>query len=184
MDDDSAPGSTPQARARRAIEAGYVVRPAVVGDADELGAMHVQAWRESYTGIIDQQVLDDMDPQLRARRWREWLAQPQSPTQLFIGFDPDGRLVGMVSVGPARDEDSPTGEELWAINVLAAAKGSGLADALLLTALGDRPASMWVLRDNPRAHGFYARYGFAPDGTSKYDERLKADEVRLTRGAS
>lgn len=180
MADTRRPGAS-DARARRAADAGYVVRPASETDADELGAMHVQAWRESYTGVVDQGVLDAMDPVRRGERWREWLRQPGNPSRL-VGVDPEGRLVGMVSAGPCRDDDAPAEEELWAINVLESAKGSGLADALLLAALGDRPASMWVLRRNPRAHAFYARHGFTPDGASTYDEQLKADEIRLRRG--
>ncbi|MCS6582511.1 GNAT family N-acetyltransferase [Curtobacterium citreum] len=36
--------------------------------------------------------------------------------------------------------------------------------ALLDTVLADRPASLWVAADNPRAHAFYRRNGFTPDG--------------------
>ncbi|PZE62480.1 GNAT family N-acetyltransferase [Curtobacterium sp. MCLR17_044] len=36
--------------------------------------------------------------------------------------------------------------------------------ALLDTVLADRPASLWVAADNLRAHAFYRRNGFTPDG--------------------
>ena len=39
-------------------------------DAEPLGAMHVQAWRETYVGLVPQHVLDDLDPVARARMWR------------------------------------------------------------------------------------------------------------------
>lgn len=162
-------------------QARYVVRPATVADAAPLGGMHVQAWRESYQGVIDQGVLDALDGRARGERWRQWLEQPQAPARIFVGVDGRQRIVGMVCAGPNRDPDTPTPQELYAINVLAEAKGTGLADDLLDAAIGSESASMWVLRDNPRAHAFYARHGFAPDGSSVYDEQLHAMEVRLVR---
>lgn len=161
--------------------ARYVVRPATVADAAPLGEMHVQAWRESYQGVVDQGVLDALDGRARGERWRQWLEQQEAPIRLFVGVDEQGRIVGMVCAGPNRDPDTPAAQELYAINVLAEAKGTGLADALLDAAVGSGSASMWVLQDNPRAHAFYARHGFAPDGSSVYDQQLHAVEVRLVR---
>jgi hypothetical protein len=53
---------------------------------------------------------------------------------------------------------------------------------LLDAAIGDRPASLWVLDDNPRAREFYRRNGFAPDGAEKLDERWGSiREIRMVR---
>lgn len=168
-------------RSAAALEAGYVVREAKVEDAEPLGRMHVQAWRETYVGLIEQSVIDGLDPVARAQGWRQWLQQPGSPMRLLVGLDPAGEIVGMVCVGPNRDPDTPVDAEVWAINVLARVKGTGLADALLQEAVGAAPASMWVLAENARAHAFYARHGFTPDGADTYDKRLGATQVRLVR---
>jgi hypothetical protein len=50
------------------------------------------------------------------------------------------------------------------IYVLRSADGSGAEQALLDAVLADRPASLWVAADNPRAHASYLRNGFRPDG--------------------
>lgn len=168
-------------RAATAREAGYVVREAQADDSEALGRVHVQAWRETYPGMIDQSVIDRLDPVSRGARWRQWLEQPVSPLRVLVGVDPAGEIAGMIVVGPNRDGDSPADTEVWAINLLADAKGTGLADALLQEAIADRSASLWVLADNDRAHGFYARHGFAPDGGHLYDEDLRAKQVRLVR---
>ena len=57
-----------------------------------------------------------------------------------------------------------------------------LADA----ALGDDPASLWVLEDNPRARAFYRRHGFDPDGAVKTHtvDGAAIREVRLVRGGT
>lgn len=49
--------------------------------------------------------------------------------------------------------------------VLESAHGTGVGQMLLDAALRDRPASLSVAADNPRAHAFYRRNGFRPDGT-------------------
>ena len=69
------------------------------------------------------------------------------------------------------------------------AKGSGLTDELLLTAIGNSPAFLWTLPANDRAIGFYRRHGFAMDGTSRISDHLTAGrdgvqpptEIRLVR---
>ncbi|MDO5711842.1 MAG: GNAT family N-acetyltransferase [Micrococcales bacterium] len=168
-------------RVSKPLTPGYAVRPATVVDAERLGWVHVEAWREAYPGIVAQKALDALDPAARADRWREWLRHPQNPMHLRLGIDPTDQIVGMIAAGPSRDEDSPTDWELRAINVLRVAQGTGLADALVADAVGDRPAHLWVLEENPRALAFYRRIGFAPDDGRKYDESLAAWELRLVR---
>ena len=51
----------------------------------------------------------------------------------------------MVTAGPPRDDDAPVPLELYAINVLRRAHGTGLADELMSRTIGDRPAYLWVL---------------------------------------
>ncbi len=168
-------------RAQRAFQAGYTVRPAVVADAERIGLIHVQAWQEAYPGIVSQAALDALDPVARANRWRDWLRQPESPLDLLVGIDPAGVIVGMIAAGPGRDVDAPTEWELWAINVLQVAQGTGLADALVAEAVGSRPTYLWVLEDNPRAMSFYRRLGFVPEGARTYDETLDSWQVRVVR---
>ena len=168
-------------RARQAREQGYAVRPAAEADATRLGVVHVQAWHETYPGLVAQEALDALDPIARADRWREWIRHPANPVVLRLGIDPTEQIVGMIAAGPARDEDAPTDWELRAINVLRCAHGSGLADALVEDAVGDRPTYLWVLENNPRAHAFYRRLGFGPDGGRFFDKTLRAWQVRLLR---
>ena len=49
--------------------------------------------------------------------------------------------------------------------------GSGAGQALLDAVVGSEPCQLWVARENPRAHRFYRRNGFVPDGTERQDER-------------
>jgi ribosomal protein S18 acetylase RimI-like enzyme len=93
----------------------------------------------------------------------------------------DGAIVGFASAGPSRDEDAPTEWELYAVNVLAAHHGTGVADRLVTAVVAKRPATLWVVADNGRARAFYRRYGFGVEGATKIHEGTGAPEIRMIR---
>ena len=60
--------------------------------------------------------------------------------------------------------------------------GRGWAARLLDAVLGDEPAQLLVAKDNPRAHAFYRKHRFRPDGHELADPDLdNLVEVRLVR---
>lgn len=160
------------------------VRQAVVADTDAIGRVHYAAHVETYTGKFPEGVIESDPPERRARMWRRiigehlgevWVAEIEADEQA-------AEIVGFASTGPARDDDPPRERELASIYLLAAHHGSGLGQALLDAAIADRPVSLWVLDDNPRAIAFYRRNGFEPDGAERIDERYgNIREIRLLR---
>lgn len=105
------------------------------------------------------------------------------------GVDPDG--VDPESVGADGGDAEASGtasrrpitHELAMLYVSAAWRGRGIAEELSARAVGDEPAFLWVLEENPRARGFYAKLGFEADGAV---QDLPADwngarEVRMVR---
>jgi GNAT superfamily N-acetyltransferase len=162
----------------------YDVRPAGPDDLVRLSEVHVQVWHEAYAGVMPHEYLAGLDPARMVEVWRARLAAPLPGSVLLVGTA-DGRLVGMAAAGPSRDDPPDPPVELYAINVLAAHHGTGLASRLFETALdaaaGDGPVSLWVLEVNARARAFYARYGFVPDGSSKPHPPTGVREVRLVR---
>jgi ribosomal protein S18 acetylase RimI-like enzyme len=98
---------------------------------------------------------------------------------VVVSTGPDGEIVGLASAGPTRDEDAPTEWELYAINVLAAHHGTGVADQLIVAVMAQRSTTLWVVRDNPRAHAFYRRHGFSVEGGTKVHESTGAPEIRM-----
>ncbi|GAA3744826.1 hypothetical protein GCM10022239_20430 [Leifsonia bigeumensis] len=155
------------------------VRRATAGDTDAIGQVHYDAHIETYTGHFPAGVIEGFPPGERARMWRRTIDDGLG--ELWVA-DVDGNIVGFASTLPSRDENPPRDLELGAIYLLAAHHGSGLGQALLDAALGDRPASLWVLEENPRATAFYRRNGFQPDGAEKIDPRFgDVREIRLVR---
>lgn len=165
-----------------AATTGVTVRAATAADAGEIARVQVQGWHEAYTGRMPQSVLDDLDEARRTEVWGRIIAA--GPSTLSVA-EQGGVIIGFASAGPSLDPDALPGRtQLYAIYVLAAHHGSGAGAALLDAVIGDEPASLWVLADNPRARAFYAKHGFAPDGIEKDDtawgEAIR--EVRLVRG--
>ncbi|WP_369126832.1 GNAT family N-acetyltransferase, partial [Aeromonas veronii] len=74
--------------------------------------------------------------------------------------------IGFAAVEATPGADAVRPEELTMLYLLASTHGGGAGQALLDAVLADRPASLWVAADNPRAHAFYRRNRFAPDGTT------------------
>ena len=164
------------------------VRRATIDDVDAIARVHYACHVETYSGTFPKGVIEANPPERRARMWTRiiskklgdvWVAEV--PTGGEGGQDtPD--IVGFAGAGPPRDDDPPRDRELASIYLLAAHHGSGLGQALLDAALGDGPASLWVLAENPRAIAFYRRNGFEPDGAEKLDERWgNIREIRMVR---
>lgn len=179
---ESPSAGSPSAGPAARITALPPIRPARPEDAAALTALHLDAWDEAYTGLIASEVLAARraDPEAREQRWRENIAT--TPNTVLVAEGTGERLLGFAIAGPGRDE--PTGglpeRELMALYVRAEVYGTGLGHALLRAAIGDGPASLWVLEGNARAIRFYERQGFRPDGARKEDP--VGTELRMVRG--
>ena len=148
-------------------------------DADELARLHVRVWQQAYAGLMPADHLAGLDVAAFAERWRRRLAG-ELPGRTWVARDEEG-LVAFASSGPGRDADAPVELELYAINLLDRAQGTGLADALMERTVGDAPAYLWVLDGNERAMAFYRRHGFVDQGGRKAEPDTGNLEVRMFR---
>jgi ribosomal protein S18 acetylase RimI-like enzyme len=156
------------------------IRRATVEDAMPLGAMHVAAWRETYfPHILSEASFAVVTPEVRGERYVEFLTA--SPESTWIAVS-DGEIVGHSAVVTA-EPGAPRGLELASIYVLAKAYGTGIGQALLDAALGDKEACLWVAVENPRARAFYRRNGFEVVGEPVRQRFIldEIDELRMAR---
>jgi L-amino acid N-acyltransferase YncA len=122
----------------------------------------VDTWRDAYRGIVPQAHLDAMDHEAFEARWRGILAG--SASVRFVA-EREGRVEGLVSVGPLREPVPGYTGETWAIYVRPDAQRRGLGRALMregaraLVAAGHRSMLLWVLADNARGRAFHDRLG-------------------------
>lgn len=149
------------------MDSAITVRPAVLEDAERIAFVHATSWRETYGRFVDD---PDHSPwfavEPRIAMWRTNLTEHAYDTVVALDGDDLVGFAGTHETPPTTDEQPVRPEELTMLYVLARAHGSGAGQALLDAALGDRPASLWVADDNPRAQAFYRRNGFAADGAT------------------
>jgi phosphoribosylanthranilate isomerase len=137
------------------------LRRADLGDAEPLGYVHVQAWRETYGGIVPDHILSGLDPLERARMWRAAMAQTAT-VQLA---ERDGTIVGFGSSSPQSDGSLRYSGEITALYVLRSAQRQGVGRRLMaalareLLALGHTSAVVWVMEANKPAQRFYEALG-------------------------
>lgn len=166
------------------------LREPEISDADALGQVHVDAWRQAYRGgLMPDEYLDGLDADDRAQMWRDGLERsPRRRAGRFVAEDDDGTVVGFITVGPADGDDAEIGE-VYALNVSPEAWGKGYGQALLrsgvraLTDAGFDRAVLWVHPGNERACRFYERAGWQNEGQQREQDVLGVvvPEVRYQR---
>ena len=136
------------------------IRPARIEDVPELARVHHESSEAAYAEFVPP------DPARLLRReaaWRDVFALPgRSP---FIA-EADGQVVGVLDIGPARDE-SEAGQ-VYVIYVHPTWWGTEAGQRLLECAHQElsrdyNHAVLTVLAANPRARRFYERNGWQLD---------------------
>lgn len=142
-------------------------RQAEAGDANAIGILHVVSWRESYVGILPDQVLEGLSAEAQSDMWRSVLTAKGDLPAVFIATS-ENEVIGFGACGEQRDaslKKSGFDGEIGALYILKAYQGTGLGVALMrlmaasLLGAGRRAASVWVLQQNVRARAFYERLG-------------------------
>jgi ribosomal protein S18 acetylase RimI-like enzyme len=145
------------------------IRVAAVADASAIAAVHVQAWRETYDGLVPARVLSGLSVDRRTEIWRRVFSDPEAfNSSAVLVAEREGAIVGFGCCGLQRAADlSVRGYdgEISAIYVLRAFQHRGIGRALMSAmaqALQHRQLqslSLWVLRENQEARRFYEELG-------------------------
>jgi ribosomal protein S18 acetylase RimI-like enzyme len=140
------------------------VRPARIEDAEAIGWVSVTAWRETYAGIMPDDYLAALSTQQRAGVFRDRIRQLPDKQAIFVALDQDD-VVGFGVCGPAREAELGTDGEVFAINVVDAAKRRGLGVCLMaamanaLSSCAFNRVGLWVIDQNMPARHFYEALG-------------------------
>lgn len=159
-------------------------------DAEALSRFAEAAFTHTFGHIYDPAdlatFLTDWNP---PERLRAQIADPAWTVALVRGDE--GDILGFAKLGPI-DFDVPRGHptdnatELHQLYVAPAAKGTGVAVALMDWGIGwarERAEILYlsVFTENPRAQAFYRRYGFVDIGRNPFRVGNHIDEDRIWR---
>jgi GNAT superfamily N-acetyltransferase len=154
------------------------VRRALVDDADAIERVRTDTWRDTYRGLLPDNLLDGLGHD-GTRRRAAMAAMP--PAQFALVAETDGVVVGFCLGGPSRSSNDPFRGEVYAIYVVPEHQGRGAGRLLLeaaateLVGRGFPSMIIWVLRENAPSRRFYERMG----GVHVRDEERELDGVRI-----
>ncbi len=166
---------------------GYV-RAARPDEAGEIARIQVATWRIAYRRLLPARILDQLDQQWMARRWRAAIGSPPTPRhRVLVAWEQaaqGGRedLVGFAASGPADeqaaapDEPEPPGADTAAVtDLLVEPRWSrrGHGSRLLAASVahwrddGFAAAVAWAFEADPATRTFLTSAGWEPDGATR-----------------
>ncbi|MCM2344261.1 MAG: GNAT family N-acetyltransferase [Alphaproteobacteria bacterium] len=147
----------------------FTLRPATAADAAALAHLHIEGWRASYGGLVEQSFLEALDGKQRTQDWVKWLAEG---TEALIAHDDLGQAAGFISFN--RLMTPPPGmspvrplytAEVLALYILPDYWRKGLGQQLMQAAAArlkerkHKSLCLWVLEKNTRGNAFYKALG-------------------------
>ena len=140
------------------------IRNAATRDADAIAGVYVDIWRDTYAGIIPDQILLRMLRRRHGTTCSVEFGKRRNGHTVMVAEDSRAGVVGFGSCDRARYANLPYDGEVYTLYVLTDYQGQGIGKRLLgglfdaLLERGSRSALIWVLADNP-ARFFYQAMG-------------------------
>lgn len=140
----------------------WVIRDAVMEDADQLAHITVTANESAFAGLVPDVCLAFSEAE-SAANWRRSIAGEFARDTFLVAQEPGGRVIGYALAGPV-DDDPQFQAELFTLNMLPARQRQGVGRRLVveiarrLAEQGIHSLKVGVLRINPN-RPFYERLG-------------------------
>ena len=149
-------------------EVAYAIRRAVLGDAAALAQVHDATWRETYVGLMSEEMLDALTADARTEAWERILSGRSNYLATTYVADRSGHLAAFGSCGEQRDaafREAGYAGEIAAVYVLKSDQRRGLGTRLMQTMMADLRArgmtafTLWMPRENIPARSLYESLG-------------------------
>lgn len=145
------------------------IRPATIEDAAALAHVRVKTWQTSYRGIIADEMLDNIDEEIDAQRWRKnFFTKPSPGDFVLAAVDENEQIYGFAFAGQERDGDQEFPAEIYSLYILPSHQRNGAGQALMaecarrLLAQGLDALLIWALEQNQIGCSFYRKMGGQP----------------------
>ena len=139
------------------------VRLAKPEDAAGIARVYIDSWQDTYPAILSKALLCSMTPKGQTARWHATI-KANSREQVLVAETRNLGVIGMASVGAARDKGMGFDGEVYTLYVDPAHYGRGVGRSLLdgsfavLRSRGFSSCVIWAHASNP-ARFFYEALG-------------------------
>ncbi len=146
------------------------IRQARQEDAAKIAQVYIDSWHDTYPGVLPTALLCAMTSKGQTARWLATI-RAQGRESVLVADSSDEGIVGMASLGPARDGSLGFDGEVYTLYVDPSYYGRGIGRALLQNAfLTLRKQGMTSCLIWAHAHN-YARYFYEAMGGRLVAER-------------
>ncbi len=142
-----------------------VFRPATLDDAMAIAEIYVDSWRNTYAGLLPDDVLLRLDAANReVRWWRRALSGRRMDHLVYVAEHADHGVIGFASGGASRGRELTHEIEIFTLYLRDEFHGRGIGKKLFLSlserlvTRSDGSLLVWVLDGNP-ARYFYEALG-------------------------
>ncbi len=142
-----------------------VFRPATLDDAMAIAEIYVDSWRNTYAGLLPDDVLLRLDaPNREVRWWRRSLSGRRQDHLVYVAEHPEHGVIGFAGGGASRCRGLSHDIEIFTLYLHDEYHGLGIGKGLFLrlserlAARSDGSLVVWVLDGNP-ARYFYEALG-------------------------
>src|SRR5215467_12248125 len=138
-------------------------RKARPGDAEAVARIYVEAWRDTYPLVLPIRILAGMTVEGQSARWRNAISIAAREA-VYVVENEKGTVLGMTSMGRARDSGLGYDAEIYTLYVDPLMTGAGIGRTLLsgafdaLSERGHTRCVIWAHAGNP-ARFFYEAMG-------------------------
>lgn len=166
---------------RGRMNADILIRPPVASDIEALAVLHVSTWRDTYSGLVPESFYSGDALETRRRMWSRSIDEDRADRIVRLA-EIDSAVVGFAAAGAPAAGDAPRSLQLFMLYLSKDHHGSGAGQALLDAVIGEKPAFLWVAKENPRARAFYGKNRFIADGVEQVHPMAEGlIEIRLIR---
>lgn len=121
----------------------------------EIAQVHLKSWKETYTGLIPNEFLENLKLKEKENLWKKVLEITENGEEFLTAKDITGKIIGFANGGAAREREHGFQAELKAIYLLKEYQGKGIGRKIFdeikrkLFEKGFTDLYLWVLEDNP-----------------------------------
>jgi len=111
---------------------GLSVRTARPEDAGDLARIYIESWQDTYAGVISHALLATMSHKAHTTRWQSAIRTAERNSgAVLVADDEQHGVIGLCSLGTARDGGTGFDGEVYTLYVDPAFMGRGAGRALL-----------------------------------------------------